>query len=175
MNWTELLKAEVAASYKATEGLLELVTDDMLTWKPETGENWMTMGQLLNHITMACGFCMRGFVTGDWGLPEGTSYEDVPPEEMLPPAEKMPAVESVLEAVDQLAADKAIAYEMIERAGEEDLAHKMQAAPWSPETQLNLGRHLLGMVGHLEAHKAQLFYYLKLLGKPVHTGNLWGM
>ena len=133
------------------------------------------MGQLLNHITSACGFCMRGFVTGDWGLPDGTDYEDVPAEEMLPPAEKMPAVESVLDAVDKLAADKAVAYEMIDRAGEEDLAHKMQAAPWNPTTEVNLGRHLLGMVGHLESHKAQLFYYLKLMGQPVHTGNLWGM
>ena len=30
-------------------------------------------------------------------------------------------------------------------------------------------------VDHLKEHKAQLFYYLKLQGKPVHTGNLWGM
>ena len=175
MNWTELLKAEVAASYKATEGLLDLVTDDMLDFKPESGSNWMTLGQLLRHITTACGFCMKGFVTGDWGFPEGQAYEEMPEEDMLPPAEKMPAVETVAEAVDQLSADKTLAYEMIERAGEEDLEHKMQAAPWNPEVKVPLGRHLLGMVGHLESHKAQLFYYLKLMGHPVHTGNLWGM
>jgi hypothetical protein len=37
-----------------------------------------------------------------------------------------------------------------------------------------LGQRLLQMVAHLAQHKAQLFYYLKLQGKPVHTGHLWG-
>ena len=31
------------------------------------------------------------------------------------------------------------------------------------------------MVGHLANHKAQLFYYLKLLGKDVNTMHLYGM
>jgi hypothetical protein len=31
------------------------------------------------------------------------------------------------------------------------------------------------MLGHLTQHKGQLFYYLKLQGKPVNTGDLWGM
>jgi hypothetical protein len=31
------------------------------------------------------------------------------------------------------------------------------------------------MVDHLFCHKNQLFYYLKLMGKPVDTGSLWGM
>jgi hypothetical protein len=28
---------------------------------------------------------------------------------------------------------------------------------------------------HLAQHKGQLFYYLKLQGKPVNTTDLWGM
>jgi hypothetical protein len=31
------------------------------------------------------------------------------------------------------------------------------------------------MLAHLAQHKGQLFYYLKLMGRPVHTGHLWGM
>ena len=57
MNWTELLKTEIAMTYGATEGLLELVDEDALDWKPATGDNWMTTGQLLFHLTSACGFC----------------------------------------------------------------------------------------------------------------------
>jgi len=34
---------------------------------------------------------------------------------------------------------------------------------------------LNAMIGHLATHKAQLFYYLKLQGKPVNTGHLWGV
>ena len=37
---------------------------------------------------MAC----RGFVTGDWGMPEGFDPSNLKPEEMLPPVEKMPSI-----------------------------------------------------------------------------------
>jgi len=37
-----------------------------------------------------------------------------------------------------------------------------------------LGWHLLQMVRHLDQHKGQLFYYLKLQGEPVNTADLWG-
>ena len=93
MNWTETLKSEVEATYHATNGLLKLVDKDKLNWKPATGSNWMTTGQLLKHITEACGLCMRGFVTNEWPMPA-----DAKPEDMLPTADKMPAVKSVSEA-----------------------------------------------------------------------------
>jgi hypothetical protein len=174
MKWTELLKSEVEDTYKATEGLFDLVTDDTLDWKPATGDNWMTTGQLLYHITGACGACFKGFVTGDWGMPEGMDPSEMSPDEMLPPAEKMPAVSSVSEAKKLLAKDNKIAYEMLEKAGENEIATKTVPAPWNPCERI-LGQHLLHMLAHLSQHKAQLFYYLKLQGKPVNTGHLWGM
>ena len=100
--------------------------------------------------------------------------EDVSPEEMLPPAEKLPAIASVEEAKKLLTADKAVALQMIEQAGEHDLANKRMSAPWAPGVEYELGRHLLQMVQHMEKHKSQLFYYLKLQGKPVGTADLWG-
>jgi uncharacterized damage-inducible protein DinB len=174
MNWTELLKNEIAMTYGATEGLLELVDDDALDWKPETGENWMTTGQLLFHITSACGFCCKGFVTGDWTVPGMGDLAEASDEEMLPPAEKMPSAESVAQIKEMLAADKQVALDMVDQAGEEDLHSRVVSAPWDP-TERPLGTQLLMMVGHLAQHKAQLFYYLKLQGKPVNTAHLWGM
>ncbi len=174
MNFTELLTREVEDAYRATEGILELVADSTLEWKPETGQNWMTTGQLLMHLTNACGFCCRGFVTNDWGLPEGVSMEDVSPEEMMPPAEKMPTIDSVAKTKALLAEDKALALEMIRTVGEDDLCTKMAVAPWAPDVTLPMGHHFLSMVTHLNQHRGQLFYYLKLQGQPVHTGTLWG-
>lgn len=174
MKWTELLKSEIDTSYATTSKLLDKVDPGSLHWKPPTGSNWMTMGQLLMHISSGCGAGCKGFVTGDWGLPEGMKIEDIPPEEMLPPAEKMPAIESVEQAKKLLAEDKALALEMIDRAGEEDLESRKMAAPWAPSATMPLGRHLLMMIEHLERHKSQLFYYLKLQGKPVDTTDLWG-
>jgi hypothetical protein len=169
VNWTELLKGEVEQTYGAAEGLVRMVGKGDLGWKPKDGANWMTTGQLLDHITSACGACCRGFVTGDWGMPA-----DASPEEMLPPVEKLKSVKSVDEALEGLAKDKKTALEMIDRAGEAALATQEVAAPWDP-TPRPLGRQFLHMVGHLGQHKGQLFYYLKLQGKPVHTGHLYGM
>ena len=174
MNWTEMLTQQVEDTYKATEGLINLVDEEKLAWKPMTGDNWMTTAQLLKHIDSACGACFKGFVTGDWGMPEGASSEDMSPEDMLPTADKMPAVASLDEARQELAADKQVALDMLAQAGEDDLASKMVAAPWSP-VPLPLGYQLNLMVAHLAQHKAQLFYYLKLQGVPVNTGHLWGM
>jgi hypothetical protein len=175
MNWTETLTAKVNETYDAANGLLALCDDQSLGWKPATGSNWMTLGQLLAHIPTACGFCMSGFVTGEWPFC-GDAKADAPPkpEDMLPPAEKMPAAKSVAEVRAQLAADRKMALDMIARAGETDLATRKVAAPWNPQPQL-LGMQLLSMVDHLDNHKAQLFYYLKLQGKSVHTGHLYGM
>ncbi len=174
MNWTELLRGGVEESYKATEGLLNMVKDSELDWKPAAGQNWMTMGQLLMHITSSCGACCKGFVTGDWGFPEDVDPGSSPSKSMLPAAEEMPAVKSVEEARKLLAEDKKLALDMIQRSGEKDLDARMVKAPWD-QASSQLGCQLLSMIGHLTLHKSQLFYYLKLQGKPVNTMTLFGM
>jgi uncharacterized damage-inducible protein DinB len=175
MRWKELLQAELENAYRVTAGLFDLVDDEALGWKPESGENWMTTGQLLMHIAAGNGPGFKGFVTGDWGLPEGMSLDDMAPEDMLPPAEKLPTVDSVAQAKELLAADKVQAYEVLASVPEEELASRQLAAPWNPGETFALGRHLLHGIHHLQQHKGQLFYYLKLQGKPVNTEHLWGM
>jgi uncharacterized damage-inducible protein DinB len=173
MNWKDLLKREIESSYQLTEGLINLVDENNLGWKPAAENNWMTLGQLLMHLMDACGAPIRGFVTGDWGLPEGLDISKLSPEEMLPPAEKLPTINSVSEAKKRLAADKAVALEMVAACDEVDLATKKTKAPWDAHDMI-LGYRLLQMVSHLNHHKCQLFYYLKLQGKQVNTGHLWG-
>jgi uncharacterized damage-inducible protein DinB len=174
VNWTQLLKSEIESTYATTARLLDKVDPKSLDWKPASGSNWLTVGQLLEHTASACGAACKGFVTGDWGLPAGMKMEDMPMEEMLPPAEKMPRAESVEKTKKLLAADKVLALQMVDRAGENDLANKEVAPPWAPSAKFSLGHQLLHMVQHLDKHKGQLFYYLKLQGKPVNTGDLWG-
>jgi hypothetical protein len=173
MNWTELLHDDMESTYRSTFKLLDRVKPETLDWKPESGANWMTVRQLLKHISNACGAGCQAFVTGDWGLPSGVKMEDLPPEEMLPPAEKLPGIESVENARQALLEDRILALRMVAQAGEHDLAGKKMAAPWFPGKESVLGWHLLQMVRHLEAHKAQLFYYLKLQGESVSTEDLW--
>ena len=173
MCWGELLKREIDYTYAVTDKLLDRVDDGTLDWKPPIGSNWMTASQLLMHITNACGAAFRGFVTDDWGLPEGMDVNNLTPEEMLPPVEKLPAIGSVAEAKKLLDEDRRVALDMLAKVSDDDLANKVIAAPWSP-VKMVLGHHLLQMVDHLKSHKSQLYYYLKMQGKPVNTGDLWG-
>jgi len=175
MNWTELLTREMTATYQTTENMIDLLQDSDLDWQPATGDNWMTVGQLLMHMTTACGMCCQGFVTGDWGLPADAAASEGDPEPVLPNAGQMPTVSSVSAARTALAADRKLAFQMLEQAGEENLATLLSAAPWEPDNQRLLGHHLLQMAQHLAVHKAQLFYYLKLMDHKVDTMTLWGV
>jgi len=164
VGWKDILKELVQDAYRATEGLLDLASNTELGWKPSGGENWMSIGQLIEHMTDACGSMMKGFVTGEWHFPDEGAEK----------AEDMPAVASVAEAKKKLAADKKVALDTIAGLSEQDLTDRMAQAPWA-KTSYPLGYQLSQMISHLESHKVQLFYYLKLQGKPVHTGHLWGM
>ncbi len=173
MNLTDVLKQEAEHMYVVTEKLFQLVDAGKLDWKPSTGSNWMTVGQLVQHCTNACGDTIKGFVTGDWGLPEGMSFEDLPPDQLLQPAENLPTVDNIEQALELLAKDKQAAFHYLEEAGEENLLSQKSSAPWGgPE--VTLFQHLYQMIGHLGQHKGQLFYYLKLQGKDVNTSDLWG-
>lgn len=174
MNWTQFLISEVVTTYATTAKLLDKVDENSLGWKPADGCNWMTTGQLLKHIANACGSGCKGLVTGNWGLPGGKKYEDLSAAEIMPPAAMLPTVQSVEEARRLLAEDEAVALQMINEAGESDLGDREVFAPWAPGVRLALGSQIFQMVKHLGYHKSQLFYYLKLQGKPVNTVDLWG-
>lgn len=171
MNLSEILKQDAQGMYHATEGLIRQV--DTLDWKPSTGTNWMTTGQLLHHCTNACGFTINGFVNGDWGLPEGHSMNDLPQDEMIPPLEKIPAVANVDEAISLLSSDRDLCMNVLSEVADERLLSERSSAPWGgPE--VTLFQHCTSMIWHLGQHKGQLFYYLKLQGKDVNTMHLWG-
>ncbi len=173
MSLSEILKQDAAAMYGAAEGLFGRVDD--LDWKPATGENWLTTRQLLRHTAEACGHTMKGFLTGEWGneMEVDTPPENLPAEEMLPPAESYPAVDSLEEALERLAEDRAMCLEMLSGLGDERLLGERSAPPWGgPERTLL--QHLQECIWHLGQHKGQLFYYLKLQGKDVNTMDLWG-
>ena len=169
MKWKDLLKDEIEYTYKVTDGLMAKADEDKMDWKPSATNNWMTQGQLLKMLTDCGGQTFRGFTTGDWGMP----VEKMKPEEMMPPAEKMPTIGSVKEARKLLAQDKALALKTLDEVSEERLNTEISKAPWDKSSMV-LGRRLLQMVAHLWQHKGQLFYYLKLQGKPVNTMDLWG-
>ncbi len=164
MNWTALLTSEIEDTYRATEGLMDLVDEDKLDWTPDSEAEWMSTRRLLRHLSDACGWCAANFVHDRWPQIMKGNPEDQPPA----------SIENVAEAKAELAMDKQRALDAIAAAGEEALGSRIIAAPWDP-TERPLGQHVLQMIDHLKAHKSQLFYYLKLQGKPVNTFTLYGI
>jgi len=174
VNWTQMLVSEIETTYSTTDRLIARVPAGALSWIPPTGHNWMTTGQLLHHLVHACGQGCQAFATGDWKLPPGKTFDTLSPAELLPPASSLPSLDSTAEARRLLAEDKELALKMIGLVGDHELATRVLAAPWQPTGFHPLGYHFLQMVRHLDRHKCQLFFYLKLQGLPVATPDLWG-
>jgi|GEM_PF-3554157 len=65
LPWTDLITRHTESTYRATLGLAHLVADDEFAWRPATGDNGMSVGQLLEHLTNAGGAGVKGFVTGN--------------------------------------------------------------------------------------------------------------
>ena len=93
---------------------------------------------------------------------------------VVPKLDQLKSVSSVTDAKARLAADKKTAFEYLDKCTEEALTTKMVKAPLN-QPDAPLGVRLLNAAEHLDHHKDQLFYYLKMQGKPVSTANLWGM
>lgn len=174
MTPKQVLLEEAEATYSIADRLFRRVADGELPWKPATGRNWMSMGQLLMHCaSFGCGKAIQGFIKGDWGLPEGSGIDAVTTEAHVPPVAALPTVVSVKQARELLARDRTLTIACIESADERELLGRCIVAPWGGPAA-SLFQHLLHMIAHLAQHKGQLFYYLKLMGKDVDTSDLWG-
>jgi len=174
MTLTDVLLHEAERAYDITEELFLHVSANELSWKPATGSNWMTLGQLMMHCAnFGCGKGVRGFVRGDWGMGGNAKREVKKPVVHRPPATALPSVASVQEALDLLAEDRRIALKYISEANEKSFLTMSPLPPWGG-SRLSLFQYLLHMIDHLNQHKGQLFYYLKLMGKNVTTSDLWG-
>lgn len=153
-------------AYKATAGLMKLIPADKINWKPSQTNNWMTVGQLICHLSDSTGSAMESFVTGQW--------PPMPPDMALPTAEQMPTVSSVAEGLKKLEDDRRIMAKVLAALPEADFRGRMVTAPWNP-TPMPLWTQLLLMVEHQITHKVMLFAYLKMLGVPVNTAHMYGM
>ena len=152
--------------FAATTGLIKMIPEDKLDWKPDLENNWMTVGQLLEHLHTSTGFCMQCFIKDEWPI--------MSEEEMMPSAEKLPTVSSIAEALEKMEGDRQLTAQILADLSEEDYQNRLVTAPWNPQEK-PLWQQLLYMVEHQVNHKATLFAYLKHMGVKVNTLNLYGM
>ena len=150
----------VMDAYRPTESLVRMTPADKLDWKP--GPTFMSLGQLICHVTSGIGADLDVLVTGNW-----------PTTEEMAQAMRLENIPScgVEEALGKLEKDKTTLREVLSGLTEDDFSDKIVSVPWGMQSKME--RMALSFCEHLTNHKMQLFVYLKLLGLPVNTSTLY--
>ncbi|MBI4641582.1 MAG: DinB family protein [Candidatus Tectomicrobia bacterium] len=150
MSAVTAYRSQVERLHKLTKKLMSLAPDQP-DWKP--GENFMSLGDLLNHLSGINRAIIRSVKGPD----------------AVPPVGPDKAV-TAQAAISRMEEGFAAAIKVLDELPESDYLNK------EVETQIYKGP-LYGMlsriVEHQTNHKMQLFFYLKLLGKPVNTQTLY--
>lgn len=150
----------VAQAYRPAKNLIEMVPADRLDWRP--GPKFMTLGQLLCHLSLGVGDGVRLLHTGQW--PTDQEMIEGMKQENLPSC-------GVEEAVKKLEADKPTLRDALAAIGEQEFADKVVSVPWGMQGKFEV--LALSFLEHFTNHKMQLFTYLKLLDLPVNTQTLY--
>jgi hypothetical protein len=143
-------------AFRPAESLLKLIPADKLDYKP--GPNFMTMGQLICHLSSGIGTELQMLVDNSWPNPGAGGP---------PPMSSC----GVQEALNNLEKDKVTLRNLLARFTEEEFSGKIFSTPWGWKGSLE--KMSLDFRDHFAHHKMQLFLYLKLLGFPVNTETLY--
>jgi hypothetical protein len=145
-------------AYRPAETLIKMVPADKLDWKP--GPTFMTLGQLINHLSGGIGAELQMMINNTW-----------PKMEDMDPAKMTMVSCNVQEALAKLEQDKTTLREVLAGVTEKDFAEKIVSTPWG--WKFKMEKMALNFRDHFITHKMQLFTYLKLLGFPVNTETLY--
>ena len=151
----------VMQAYQPALTMIRMAPTDKLDWRP--GPKFMSLDQVICHLSTGLGHDGRILITGDWPAPEKML------EEMR--QENMPSC-TPAEALANLEKDKTTLREVLAGVSEEDFAQRVVSVPWGAQGKLE--KMMLYFREHFTNHKQQLFTYLKLLGLPVDTTTLYG-
>jgi hypothetical protein len=152
----------VMAAYKPGEVLIKMVPADKLAWRPQP--NFMSLGQLICHLSAGMGEEMGCMLTGKWPF-TGEQMGEMMKLENLPSCD-------VAEALSKLEKDKTALRELLDGLSEDAFTNQHVSTPWGWQGKLETMAILFRE--HFTNHKMQLFTYLKLLGLPVDTSTLYG-
>ncbi len=149
----------VIDAYRPAENLIQMVPEDKLDWKP--APNFMTLGQLICHLSDSVGDALKKTVHDEWPKMEN-------PEESL--KHEMPSC-SVAQSITRLEQDRTVLRQILSEISEVDFQDKIVTVPWGWNSKIE--KMSLQFLEHFFHHKMQLFLYLKLLGFPVNTESLY--
>jgi hypothetical protein len=150
----------VMQAFRPAKTLIEMVPADRLEWRP--GPKFMTLGQLIDHLSLGVGEGVRLLHTGEW--PSDEEMNASMKQENLPSC-------GVEEALKKLEQDKETLRQALAAVSEAEFAEREVSVPWGMKGKMEI--LALSFLEHFTNHKMQLFTYLKLLDLPVNTQTLY--
>jgi hypothetical protein len=163
---TEAVRDKVLEALERTGHLVGLVPVDELEWRPATdvvfSRPLTDLGHLLGHLLdCAAGFCAALYAAYPTQLNDFANLRGLSVNHACRP-------EDAVKRLEQYSRCIARGFEVCR---DEDLGRKLPTV-FEPRGE-RLVTLLLGNLEHLLNHKYQLFFYLKLLGAPVGSRDLY--
>jgi hypothetical protein len=156
----ESIRLKVWEQIEKTEHLIQLIPSDKVEWNPQWKSGSSDVGHLLGHLLdCLAGFCAVFYAAFPQRLEGVLELRSLPVNHFCKPDE----------AADRIQTYKRYINEGFGMCSDEDLK-RMMPTVFTTESLMTL---LLGNLEHLINHKYQLFVYLKLLGVPVATGDIY--
>ena len=157
-----VLLAKLTEQVERADHLISLVPAGKLDWRPETAAGAISIGELLGHfLECLAGFCAALYALHPGPLRHFGSLRELPVNHFC----------QVDEARRRIAEYMSHIKEGFAQVTDDDLKRPIETV-FVPEGEAALAI-LLGNLEHLINHKYQLFFYLKLLGVPVATRDLY--
>jgi|SRR5580658_439668 uncharacterized damage-inducible protein DinB len=163
---TDAVRDKVLEALERTDHLVRLAPVDKLEWQPATdvvaSRPTTDLGHLLGHLLdCAAGFCAALHAAYPSQLNDFASLRELSVNHACRP-------EDAARRLKQYSQCIARGFEL---CMDEDLGRKLPTV-FEPQGE-RLATLLLGNLEHLLNHKYQLFLYLKLLGVPVRSSDLY--
>jgi hypothetical protein len=155
------IRFKVREQVEITESLIRLLSPECLKWRPQAPSDAMDVGHLLGHVLdCLAGFCAVFQAAFPDLFHDLEHLRSLPVNHFCPPEE----------AIDRIHLYAATIERGFDLCTDEDLSRMLRTAFASSESITTL---LLGNLEHIINHKHQLFLYMKLLGLPVATRDLY--
>ena len=164
---TACIRKKILEGVEHTDHLIQLVPPDQLDWRPSQRLSPLTppavdMGHLLGHLLdCIAGICAALFAAFPVHLAAFSRLRMLPVNFSCPPQDARDRIASYSQCIER----------GFDICTDSTLAQKVPTV-FVPEGE-ELLTLLLGNFEHLTHHKYQLFFYLKTLGVPVKSADLY--
>ena len=158
----EDIRLKLGEQIERTQHLIRLIPPDSLIWKPQLQTASTDLGHLLGHLLdCLAGFCAVFNAAFPGQLGHLAQLQSLPVNHACEPQEALDRLREYTIHIEQ----------GFDLCTDHDLK-RMIPSVFVPEGE-SLLTLLLGNLEHLINHKYQLFFYLKLLGLPVTSRDIY--